>query len=45
MLRGKERKKGKKEQIGKVKQRQMKKIYIHSGLTARGKEQEKEMKE
>ena len=29
MLRGKERKKRKKEQICKVKQRQIKKIYIH----------------
>ena len=40
MLRGKERKKRKKEQICKVKQRQMKKIYIHQRLSARGKEQQ-----
>ena len=40
---GKERKKG---QICKVKQRQMKKIYLHQRLTARGKEQqEKQTKE
>ena len=35
MLRGKENKKRKKEQICKVKQRQMKKTYIHRRLTAR----------
>ena len=40
MLRGKERKKRKKEQICKVKQRQIKKIYVHLRLTARGKEQQ-----
>ena len=40
MLRGKERKKRKKEQIHKVKQRQMK-IYTYQRLTARGKESRK----
>ena len=45
MLRGKEGKKRKKEEIRKVKQKQMK-IYIHYRLTARGKEQqEKQTKE
>ena len=44
MLRGKERKKRKKEQICKVKQSQMKKIYIHYRLSARGKEQQGKQK-
>ena len=34
MLRGKKRKK---EQINKIKQRQIKKIYIHQRLTGKGK--------
>ena len=41
MLRGKERKK---EQICKVKQRQIKKIYIHERLTARGKKQQEKQR-
>ena len=46
MLQGKERKKRKKGQICKVKQSYIKKTYIHSRLTARGKEQqEKQTKE
>ena len=40
MLRGKVRKKRKKEQICKAKQRQIKKIYIYQRLTAGGKEQQ-----
>ena len=40
MLREKERKIRNKEQICKVKQRQIKKIYIHERLTARQKEQQ-----
>ena len=46
MLRGKERKERKKKQIYKIKQRQIKKIYICQRLTAKGKEQqEKQAKE
>ena len=44
MLRGKERKKRKKEQICKVKQRQIKKIYIHSRLIERGNEQQEKQR-
>ena len=46
MLSGKERKKRKEKQIYKVKQTQIKKIYIHERLVAMGKEQqEKETNE